>query len=53
MLKDLSQLIDECRSKFDSFPFTSDIEIKPNFAEKLESIGSLLVLCMSIKKLSS
>lgn len=37
MLKDLSQLIDECRSKFDSFPFTSDIEIKPNFAEKLES----------------
>lgn len=36
MLKDLSQSIDECRSKFDSFSFTSDIEITPILASKLK-----------------
>lgn len=38
MLKDLSQSIDECRSKFDSFSFTSDIEITPILAKKLKEV---------------
>ncbi|GGN84339.1 AAA family ATPase [Shewanella aestuarii] len=37
MLKDLSKSIDECRIKFDEFPFTSDIEITPILAEKLKA----------------
>lgn len=38
VLKDLSQSIDECRSKFDSFSFTSDIEITPILAKKLKEV---------------
>jgi 5-methylcytosine-specific restriction protein B len=37
VLKDLSKSIDECRIKFDGFPFTSDIEITPILAEKLKA----------------
>lgn len=38
MLKDLSDVIQDCRNKFDSLKYTGDILIEPRFAELLKPV---------------